>query len=90
MSRMNNLLAAMIPLAIMSEMNSPLDANSKTSIGDIDFTPKVPPVPKGCKRYYFNEDGLCEQRNGEVYFDALKFENAHNKWYRWLQKQGAV
>ena len=46
--------------AAMGDLSNPLDANSKTSIKDIDFTPKKPPIPKGCKLYWFTQNGNYE------------------------------
>ena len=50
---------------------------------DIDITPKTPPIPKGCTRFYFNETGECEMGQHKVYFDAMKRGNAIKKFERW-------
>lgn len=51
---------------------------------DIDVTPKEPPVPKGCERYYYNKAGICCKSESEVYFDATKPSKAYEKYKRWL------
>ena len=35
----------------------PFTLDKKTRIQDIDFSKKVPPVPKGCQEYFFSESG---------------------------------
>ena len=47
-------------LAVMAEMmaSSGYAKNSNSiSPKDIDTTPKQPPIPKGCKEYFFNKEG---------------------------------
>jgi len=80
----NKIFPIAMAAALMADLNSSLDNNSKTSIDDIDFTPKIPPIPKGCKRHYFNEFGECEQARHKVYFDAMKRSTAYEKWKRWM------
>ncbi len=52
-----------------------------------DVTPKEPPVPKGCKRYYYNMHGLCCKDEGMVYFDAMKPSKAFAKYQKWLKSK---
>ena len=59
---------------------------SPIEIKDIDVTPKEPPVPNGCKRYYYNKMGSCNKGQHEVYFDAMKHKTAYLKYEKWLSK----
>ncbi len=89
MSRMKGLLAAMIPLALMSENGfGQLDNNSKLSEADIDFDPKQPPIPKGCKEYFFNKNGGFSNRymrHDELVFKcvASNDKSAIRKFHNW-------
>jgi hypothetical protein len=38
-------------------------SEDRTSLEDIDFTPKQPPLPKGCKFYWFTKDSNYEDFN---------------------------
>lgn len=62
------------------------DVNNLTP-KDIDVTPKDTPIPKGCKRYYYNKEGLCTKNDSKIYFDALKPSNAYKKYQKWLEVQ---
>lgn len=53
---------------------------------DIDTTPKMPPIPKGCKRYFYNKEGVCNEGRHEVYFDCMKPRNAATKFENWKLK----
>lgn len=88
-------------MAMAAALSGGLDGFSvgskdKTRLNDIDFTPKKPPIPKGCKFYWFTIDG-----NGE-YFDfipqripdfvvyktiASSHKVAFNKFTKWKQSQ---
>ena len=57
---------------------------NKLSTKDINTTPKEKPVPKGCQRYYYNENGICCKSESKVYFDAMKPSKAREKFERWL------
>ena len=85
---MKGLLAAMIPLALMGESFGHI-ANDSNDLRpeDIDITPKETPIPKGCKRHYFNRYGECTKGQHLVYFDAMKKKSAIIKWERWLNMQ---
>ena len=88
---MKELLTAMIPLALMSESFGHVGNNTNDlRPEDINTTPKEPPVPKGCKRHYFNRFGECPKGQHLVYFDAMKRKSAIIKWERWLNTLAAV
>jgi len=61
-----------------------LNNSNDLCISDIVTTPKEKPIPKGCKRYYFNKNGICCKSESEVYFDALKPSYANKRFKRWL------
>lgn len=65
--------------ALMADFNAPMDRNSKTSINDIDFTPKQPPIPKGAKRYSFYEN--------EFTCIAINEKSAKKKYEKWLKSK---
>jgi hypothetical protein len=89
--KMNSLLAAMIPLALMSENFGQIGNDSNDlRPQDIDTTPKEKPIPKGCKRFYFDRGGICCKSESEVYFDAMKPSKAREKYERWLSKLNEV
>jgi hypothetical protein len=79
-------------LAIMTAMMGSGYAENSNSIlpEDIDTTPKEKPVPKGCKRYYYNKNGICCKSESEVYFDAMKASKAREKYERWLSNYKTV
>lgn len=72
------LTMGLIASSISSENSNPLLPK------DIDITPKEPPIPKGCERYYYNRDGICPKSQSLIYFDAMKPRTAREKWERWL------
>ena len=80
---------ALLPFLITA-MGGDLDNlcidNSKSNLTpqDIDVKPKEKPIPKGCQRYYFNENGFCSKSESIVSFDAMKPEKANDKYQRWL------
>lgn len=49
--------------------------------------PTVQPIPKGCERFYYNDEGLCSKGEEKVYFDAMKPSNAHTKYLKWKEAQ---
>lgn len=66
--------------ALMSDLNSPLDRNSKSDLRpeDIDVKPKEPVIPKGCKKYVFKESfGTLEV----VAMNKKSAMKKYNKWY---------
>lgn len=74
-------------IAMSSQFGSP----KMFDMGDTlkEKLPTLPPVPKGCKRYWVTVSGItakhhdgCE--NGK-YFDALTYERAEGKYTKWLQ-----
>lgn len=77
--------------ALMADLNSPLDNNSKTSMNDIDFTPKQPPIPKGAKIYHFDEVGNClydvEHETAVFKCIAINEKSAIKKFSKWLSAQ---
>jgi hypothetical protein len=52
---------------------------------DIDPRPPKKPIPKGCQRYFFNEDGPCPEPMAKIYFDAMTPKNARKKYEKWLE-----
>ena len=46
------------------------------------------PIPKGCKRYYYNDEGICSKSQSKVYFDALKPSTARKKYLKWKENNG--
>lgn len=72
----------MFPFVMMGGLGT---NDSNTLIPDqIDTKPKETPIPKGCKRYYYNRQGLCHSSEKEVHFDALTPASANKKFNRWL------
>lgn len=65
-------------------MGGGLQPNQKPEF--IGLTPPDNPIPKGCKRYYYNRHGLCSISESEIYFDAIKPSNAHEKYKKWKLK----
>jgi len=85
--------AIMMAAALMADLNSPLDRNSKLSINDIDFKPKDPPIPNGCQYYYFDVLGDCRNwDNGEYEFKciAISQKSAQKKFDKWLKSKVVV
>ena len=73
--------------ALLSVGSTPTASNSNPlDPKDIDTTPKMPPIPKGCKRYFYNKEGLCNEGRHEVYFDCMKPRNAATKFENWKSK----
>lgn len=88
-----NLLNIALAFAALGDLSSPIDRNSKTSINDIDFTPKKAPLPKGCQYYYFDVLGDCiNWDNGQYEFKcvAINEKSARKKFERWLKSKVAV
>lgn len=79
-------------LAVMAAMMGSGYAENSNSIRpeDIDTSPKEKPIPKGCKRYYYNKNGICCKSESEVYFDAMKPSKAREKYERWLSNYKVV
>jgi len=44
-------------------LSEPIGNGQRQSINEIDFTPKQPPIPKGCKLYWFSSNGEYESFN---------------------------
>lgn len=81
---MKGKLGALTAMAIMfGALDNTICGDGKLSESDIDFTPKEPPTPKGCKRYYYNENGVCSKSESKIYFDAMKPSTARAKYERW-------
>ena len=84
--------------ALMADLNSPLDRNSKSDLRpeNIDVSPKEPIIPKGAKAYYFDEVGNClyDVKHTAVFkCIAINEKSAIKKFNRWLSaqmKQGVV
>ena len=56
------------------------EKTSDINVKDIDVTPKVKPIPKGCKRYYFDQFGSCNKLHSTMHFDALTESKANIKY----------
>lgn len=85
----------MMAAALMADLNSPLDRNSKSDLKpeDIDVTPKEPILPKGCQYYYFDVLGDCRNcDNGQYEFKciAISEKSARKKFERWLKSKVVV
>jgi hypothetical protein len=68
-------------------------SKDKTRINEIDFAPKQPPIPKGCKEYFFNSLGDFLNYNDGVYSFkcvAISDKSAIKKFQKWASKQVAV
>lgn len=87
------LLSALLPLALMDSNGfGRLDNNSKLAMVDIDFTQKEPPIPKGCKEYWFNINGgfsTEKMRRDEIVFKCIASNDkvAKKKFEKWSSKQ---
>ena len=80
---MKNILGLYAAAVAMSGSKSIVDKNNLKP-SDIDVSPKDLPIPKGCKRYYFNKNGECNKPESEIYFDCLKPSKAHEKFKKYL------
>lgn len=78
MSKLTNIFLVTAAFAMLNESN-----NNTLRPEDIDVTPKDKPIPKGCKRYYFNENGLCSIGEHKIYFDCLTSKRAYKKYEKW-------
>ena len=72
-----------------------LSAGRKNGVrlNDIDFTPKKPLVPKGCKEYFFNHLGDFLNKNDGLYCFkciAISDKSATKKFEKWVARQGIV
>ena len=65
--------------AIMADLNSPLDKNSKSDLRpeDIDVSPKKKIIPNGCKKYVFKESF------GTLEVIAMNEKSAMKKYNKW-------
>lgn len=79
---MNKKLAEIFVLTSIFLSNS---YGNNILIEDSDILPKEKPIPKGCKRYYYNKTGLCLKSVSEIYFDCLKPQKADEKYQHWLK-----
>lgn len=74
-----------LPFALMAE-----NTNIGLSEKDIDFTVKTPPIPNGCKEYFFNSLGDFINYNDGVYdfkCIAMSDKSAIKKFEKWRNKQ---
>ena len=81
-------LLAFLSLAAMAENN--FGTNIGLSEKDIDFTIKTPPIPNGCKEYFFNSLGDFINYNDGVYHFkcvAMSDKSAIKKFEKWRNKQ---
>jgi hypothetical protein len=86
----NKGFSLMMMAAAMLSLDTPNSntKNKKTSIDDIDFTPKKSPLPKGCKEYSFNQDGNFTTIESEIIFKcvAISEKSAIKKYNRFSIK----
>ena len=58
---------------------------------EIDLTPKVPPIPKGCKVWNFDEVGNClysvNSQNTKFSCIAINEKSAIRKFSKWLNAE---
>jgi hypothetical protein len=83
-----NFTSIMMAAAMLS-LDTSNSNTIKTSIDDIDFTPKKSPIPKGCKEYSFNQDGNFTTIESEIVFKcvAISEKSAIKKYNRSISKQ---
>lgn len=83
MKSYKNMMAAMLPLALMSDM---FLAENKQDLRpeDIDVKPKEKPIPKGCKEYVFHESF------GTLKIIAMNERSAMKKYNKWCDKNSQV
>lgn len=75
----NKMLGMLAAMAIMSDgLGMPSTIEQKRKDKDIDTSPKNPPIPKGCKEYFFRENGTYHHtgidnkiRRDEVVFHCI-------------------
>lgn len=86
MRHQNKGFSLMMMAAAMLSLDTPNSntKNKKTSIDDIDLTPKKSPIPKGCKEYSFNQDGKFTTIESEIVFKcvAINEKSAIKKFNR--------
>jgi hypothetical protein len=83
-----NFTSIMMAAAMLSlDTSNSNTINKKTSIDDIDFTPKKQPIPKGCREYCFNQDGNFTTIESEIVFKcvAISEKSAIKKYNRTKQ-----
>lgn len=92
MKKMNNLLAAMIPLALAANDFGHIgDRSNNLKPSDIIIKPKEKPIPNGCKVYYFDEAGNClyDVKHESAVFRciAINKKSAIRKFNKWISSQ---
>jgi hypothetical protein len=75
--------------ALLSTINDTPTGTGKQKIGDIDFSPKEPPIPKGCKEYFFTQNGgfsTDKMRKDECVFKcvAMNDKSAKKKFQKYI------
>ncbi len=77
-------------LAMAAAIMGSTSANNSNNItpDDIDTTQKKPPIPRGCKEYFFNKNGGFSNRhmrNDELVFKcvASNDKSARKKFHNW-------
>lgn len=71
-------------------MGGDLDGLSNPKKREIDFTPKQPPTPKGCKEYHFNKNGYWwETKKEDTVFSciAISRKSAERKFNKFISNQ---
>ncbi len=90
---MKGKLGLLTAMAIMSGGLDVMGMGEGKSDKKIDITPKVPPVPKGCQRYFFNANGgYNTELDVHTVFDcvAASFKSAQRKFNNWKSKQQSL
>lgn len=57
--RESALLGIMAAMALQDNRGFVAEGNQRSKIPDFQSPKKPPPIPKGCKRYWFDNDGKC-------------------------------
>ena len=87
--RESALLGIMAAVALQENMGFVDDGNQRSTIPDFKSPKKLPPIPKGCKRYYFWENGiwfLFEEANTVYSCIALSEKRAIDKFNKKYSK----
>lgn len=85
--RSKGLLLAAMSMALMGGNLKSENTNKLKNVVGNDDKDGEPPLRQGCRRYYFNKNGLCEKGEHTVYFDVLNDTNANEEFEFWLTTQ---
>lgn len=92
MSKMKSLALMMAMAAITGDSMMKGNNWNKVQDKDLDLAPKQPPLPKGCKEYFFNINGgfsTEKMLRSEVIFKcvASNEKTARKKFDKWVEQQ---